>query len=117
MNVDDLLIFLRQEVGHRAYISRLDLLDQTASLIKARLYIAPELFIQVYRNDRFDSTNLVLIHNGQRLYGRDQLGGKWHRHNHTAPDRHDTSPAGQQPVTLSEFLDEAETVLASMGLP
>ena len=117
MNVADLLTSLRQQVRRRAYIRRLDLLEQTASLLKARLYIAPELFIQVYRNDRFDTINLVLIHNGQRLYGRDQLGGKWHRHNQTAPDRHDTSPDGQQPVTLSEFLDEVEMVLAAMGLP
>lgn len=117
MIVADLLITLRQEAEHRAYIRRLDLLEQTASLLKARLYIAPELFIQVYRNDRFDTTNLVLIHNGQRLYARDQLGGNWHRHNQTAPDRHDTSPAGQQPVTLTKFLDEVEMVLAAVGLP
>jgi hypothetical protein len=117
MDVANLLKSLRQEVSRRAYIRRLDLLEQTPSLLKARLYIAPELFIQVYRNDRFDTTNLVLIHNGQRLYARDQLGGNWHRHNHTAPDQHDTSPAGQKPVTLPEFLDEVEMVLAAMGLP
>jgi len=32
-------------------------------------------------------------------------------------DQHDTCPAGQKPVTLPEFLDEVEMVLAAMGLP
>jgi hypothetical protein len=117
MNVADLLVALRQEVRRRAYFSRLEVLDQTATLLKARLYISPDLFLQVYRNDHFDTTNQVLIHNGQRIYARDQLGGVWHRHTTTAPDWHDTSAEGIRPVNLSEFLDEVETVLASMGLP
>jgi hypothetical protein len=49
MNVSDLLIILRQEKALRAYIRRVDLLEQTQNLLKAGLYIAPELFIQVYR--------------------------------------------------------------------
>ena len=117
MNVSDLLVTLQQEKALRVYIRRTDLLEQTQSLLKARLHIAPELFIQVYRNDQFDTLNLVLIYNGQRLYGRDRLGGVWHRHDHTAPDQHDKSPEGQRPLTLPEFLDEVETILAEMGLP
>jgi len=117
MNVSDLLVTLQKEKALRAYILRMDLLEQTQSLIKVRLYIAPELFIQVYRNDQFDTLNLVLIYNGQRLYGRDRLGGVWHRHDLTAPDQHDKSPEGQRSLTLPEFLDEVETVLAAMGLP
>jgi hypothetical protein len=117
MNVADLLVALHQAIRDRAYIARLDVLDQTANVLKARLYISPNLFVQVYRNDRFDTTNLVLIYNGQRVYARDQLGGVWHRHTATAPHLHDTSPDGRQQVTLSEFIDEAETVLATMGLP
>ena len=46
MNVVDFLVSLRQEVTRRAWIRRLDLLEQTPSLLKARLYIAPELVIQ-----------------------------------------------------------------------
>lgn len=117
MNVSDLLVTLRQEKALRVYIRRVDLLEQTQSLLKALLRIAPELFIQVYRNDQFDTLNLVLIYNGQRLYGRDRLGGVWHRHDITAPDQHDKSPEGQRPLTLPEFLDEVETILAEKGLP
>ena len=117
MNIADLFAALLDESKSRAYFSRLEVLDQTATLFKARLYISPELFVQVYRNDRFDTTNLVLIHNGQRVYARDQLGGMWHRHITTEPDLHDTGAEGNRAVNLPEFLDEVETVLASMGLP
>lgn len=64
MNVAELLATLRRETRRRAYYSRLEVLDHTATLLKARLYISPDLFVQVYRNDHFDTTNLVLIHNG-----------------------------------------------------
>ena len=40
MNVADLLIALHHEAQCRAYIGRLVVLDQSLSLLKARLYIA-----------------------------------------------------------------------------
>ena len=86
-------------------------------MLKARLYIAPDLFVQVYRNDRFDTTNLVLIHSGRRLYGRDQLAGERHRHTVATPQTHDIGPEGSRPIRLSAFLDEVEFILAEMDLP
>ncbi len=117
MNVSQILLALHREARQRSYIIRLEVLNHSQHLLKARLYIALDLFVQVYRNDRYDTTNLVLIHARQRLYARDQLGGVWHRHTVTAPDLHDTSAEGRRPVALSEFLDEVEEVLASQGLP
>lgn len=117
MNVPQLLSALRREVKDRAYIGRLELLDQSHSLLKTRLYLSSDLSVQVYRNDRFDTTNLVLIHSGQRIYARDQLGGVWHRHTAAAPHEHDTSDKGRRAVNLTEFLDEVEDVLAALGLP
>jgi hypothetical protein len=108
---------LHQEAQSRAYILRLDILDHSQSMLKARLYISPDLFVQVYRNDRYDTTNLAVLYGGRRIYGRDQLGGRWHRHRAEAPDVHDTSTDESRPVELAEFLDEAEEVLAAMGLP
>jgi hypothetical protein len=108
---------LHQEAGGRAYIIRLDILDQSRTMLKARLYISPDLFVQVYRNDHFDTTNLVLLYGGQRLCARDQAGGRWHRHTAIAPHIRDTSAEGQRPVELAEFLDEVEAILAAMGLP
>lgn len=73
--------------------------------------------MQVYRNDRFDTTSLVLIHNGRRIYARDQVGSIWHHHTTAAPHQHDTGAEGRRPVSLSEFLDEVEIVLTKMDLP
>lgn len=117
MNVAQLLSALRLETKRRAYIRRLDVLDLSQNLIKVRLYLSPSLFVQVYRNAHFDTTNLVLIHNEQRIYARDQVNGIWHRHTATDPHKHDTSAEGRRQVNLSEFLDEVEAVLAAMGLP
>ena len=117
MSVAESLSALHQAAKSRVYIARLEILDQTPSLIKARLYISPDLFVQIYRNDRYDTTNLVLLHAGQRIYARDPLGGVWHRHTAAAPHLHDTSDEGRRSVSLSEFLDEVETVLAAMSLP
>ncbi len=51
MRVQELLSALHQEAARRVYVVRLEILDQTSSLVKARLYISPDLFVQVYRND------------------------------------------------------------------
>lgn len=117
MNASELLTQLPFEAQRRPYILRLEALEITPSLVKARLVISPDLFVQIYRNDRFDSTNLVLIHTQRRIYGRDQLGSVWHRHTVSRPDAHDKSEAGQQAVTVEAFLNEVEAILAELGLP
>lgn len=117
MNARDLLTQLPLEAQRRPYILRLEILELTPSLIKARLFISPDLFVQVYRNDRFDSTNLVLVHNQRRIYGRDHSGGVWHRHTISEPDAHDKSKSGRQAVTVEEFFNEVEAILAELGLP
>ncbi|MCC7188019.1 MAG: hypothetical protein IT312_04685 [Anaerolineales bacterium] len=117
MNVEDLPAIAGKELERRKYFVRMDVLEQTPSLVKIRLYISPDLFVQIYRNDRFQTTNLALIHNGQRLYARDELDGRWHRHTHRRPEEHDMSKEGRRPVELSEFLDEVEQVLAALDLP
>ena len=117
MSVAFWLDALHQEAGSRVYITRLDILDQSRTMLKARLNISSDLFVQVYRNDRFDTTNLVLVYGGRRIYARDQLGGQWHRHTTSSPHIHDKSAEGQRAVQLAEFLDEVESILAAMGLP
>ena len=117
MNVAELSASLLRELKRRKYFLHMELLEQTLSLIKVRLYISPELFVQIYRNDRYDTTNMLLVHGGQRLYGRDQIGGVWHRHAHIAPNVHDFSAEGQRVVGLNEFLNEVERVMAELNLP
>ena len=71
MNVASLFEALQRETKRRPYLLRLEMLEQTPRLLKVRLHISPEVFIQVYRNDQYDTTNLALIHYGHRIYGRD----------------------------------------------
>jgi len=117
MNTASLFVALKQEARRRPYILHLEILEQTPRLLKARLRISPEIFVQIYRNDQNDTTNLALIHNGLRIYGRDQLGGNWHRHSGLQPAFHDKSQEGQRVIGLTEFLNEVEAVLAASGLP
>lgn len=117
MNVEDLYESLQAEVQRRSYFEGFEVLEQTGSLLKARLLISPNLFVQVYHNDRFNTTNFALLHNGRRLYARDQLAGQWHRHTTENPSEHDKSPEGKREVTLMEFLNEVESVLAELDLP
>jgi len=117
MNAEELPAITGKEFERRKYFVRMDVLEQTLSLVKIRLYISSDLFVQIYRNDSYQTTNLALIHNGQRLYARDELDGRWHRHTHRKPEEHDTSKEGRRPVELSEFLDEVEQVLAALDLP
>jgi len=117
MKAADLPAALGTELKRRKYFVRMDVLEQTLSLVKMRLYISPDLFVQIYRNDQYQTTNLALIYNGQRLYARDELDGHWHRHTYRAPEEHDTSKEGKRPVEITEFLDEVERVLAELDLP
>jgi len=117
MNIPDLANGLRRELKRRKYFVRMEILEQTKSLIKARLYISSDLFVQAYRNDGFQTTNLVLIHNGIRLFARGEVDGHWHRHLHTEPEEHDFSAEGQRAIELQEFLDEVEKILAGLNLP
>lgn len=117
MNEEELPAIAGKELERRKYFVGMEILEQTLSLVKIRLYISPDLFVQIYRNDVYQTTNLVLIQNGRRLYARDELDGRWHRHTHRRPEEHDTSKEGRRPVEISEFLDEVEQALAALDLP
>jgi hypothetical protein len=117
MSIEDWLSVLQRESEERSYILRFEILDWSQSLLKVRLFITADLFIQVYRNERFETSNLALIHNEKRIYARDQLGGLWHRHPVDKPDQHETSEEGRRTVTIGQFLDEVESILAMLNLP
>lgn len=115
-NVSHLLAELYHEASSRHYLRSPVILDRGRTFLKARLYISPDLFVQVYRNDRYNTTNLVLVWGERRIYARDEVGGVWHRHPADDPSVHDTSPEGRRSVTLGEFLDEVEDLLVKMNL-
>ncbi len=85
-------------------------------VFKARLVISENIFIQVYRNDKFLTTSFTLILNRKRIYGRDELKGKWHKHPLEKPELHNSSAEGQKEVNLLQFWQEVEKVLRKLGL-
>lgn len=117
MSLARLLSALTQSVHERTYLRRVEIIEQSQHMLKARLYVVPGLFVQVYRNDRFDTTNFALIYNDRRIFGRDYLGGHWHRHPLDAPELHDRSEEGRRSVDLDDFLDEVEAILGALDLP
>lgn len=86
-------------------------LDETEHTVKYRLIIEEDLFVQVYVNAENNTTGFVLINKGQRIYGRDAIEGKWHRHTFEDPLSHDFSAKGAKKVTLKEFLMEVQEIL------
>lgn len=56
MKAEELPAILGKELERRRYFIRLDVIEQTLSLVKIRLYISPDLFVQIYRNDRYQTT-------------------------------------------------------------
>lgn len=45
------------------------------------------MFIDIFYNPKNDRTDFALIHNTQRIFGYDNLGG-WHRHPAESPESH-----------------------------
>jgi len=95
--VSSLLAELDEVCESRGYIARVEILDLGKMMLKARLYLDPGLFVQIYRNDRFNTTNFVLIQAGRRIFARDELDGVWHRHPVADPDFHNMSAEGRRP--------------------
>jgi hypothetical protein len=93
------------------FIKRLVRMDETRHTVKYRLVIEEELFVQVYVNVENDTVGFVLVNNGQRIYGRDAIEGKWHRHTFEDPLGHDFSSEGSKKIILKEFLMEVQEIL------
>ncbi|HAP66410.1 MAG TPA: hypothetical protein DCQ99_01035 [Nitrospinae bacterium] len=93
------------------FIKNIVKMDETEHTIKCRLILKEDLFVQVYVNVETDTVGFVLINKGQRVYGRDAIEGKWHRHTFEKPLYHDFSPTGVKKVNLKGFLIEVQEIL------
>ncbi|MGQ9629715.1 MAG: hypothetical protein ACUVXI_05270 [bacterium] len=69
---------LRELIDRRnpSLFPRLDIIDLSKFTLKARVYVASDIFVQVYRNDKYDTTNFVLIIGDRRIYARDEIDGR-----------------------------------------
>jgi len=83
---------------------------------KARIEISENIYVQFYFHQESSTTNYVLVGWENRLYGRDCVGGDWHKHPFDDPEAHDRSGDGANHVTPEEFLDEAFEILLNEKL-
>lgn len=114
--VDDLLKEVRQALSEYAYYVRYEIINRGTHSVKIRLVIHKDLFVQINRNESASLTNFALIHRSQRIYGRDEYRGVWHRHISSAPEHHNGSPEGSRSVSLAEFLAEVDALLRARNL-
>ena len=116
MNTCQSLFEELQVIRNTPLVDFVQILDIGKYTFKARLYIQSDLFVQIYRNNLYKTTNFVLILGSKRIYGRDELNGEWHRHPVENPALHDTSAEGVNEVNLMAFWQEVEEVLAKLKL-
>jgi hypothetical protein len=109
MNLIDFIEAL--EKAALKYICKLRILAKTDNAVKARIEISDNIYIQFYFHQISETTNYVLIGWNNRLYGRDCIGGSWHRHPLHDPNLHDTTEDGVKKVTPEDFLDEVFEIL------
>ena len=75
---------------------------RTIIMIKLRVELGADRFIDAFFNGRNHRTDLAVIEQGRRVLGYDSLGG-WHRHPPESPDAHE---ACEEP-SLEAFVREA----------
>lgn len=114
--VEELLSEIQQAVSRYPYYVRYETISRGTHYGKFRLIINNDLFVQINRNETSSLTNFALVRGTQRMYGRDEYRGNWHRHSASDPESHDHGPEGSQPISLTEFLAEVDALLRARGL-
>jgi hypothetical protein len=116
VTTDDLERDIRQVTAGWAFIRWISTEDKTDHSLKMRLSVTGDCFIQVYANIQKQLWSYALVLHRTRVFGRDCEGGHWHRHPHGAPNDHDSSPEGMRPISLPQFLVEAQQILEAEGI-
>lgn len=98
------------------YMVPFRILVRTDNAVKARVEISENIFVQFYFHQITGTINYVLVGWERRLYGRDCVGGKWHRHPFENQDAHETAGEAGKAVTPEEFLDDVFEILLREGL-
>ena len=98
------------------FVQTLEETERTDRTLSLRLYIRPDLFVQVFAGDLSGSLYLALIEGEQRIFGIDREAGVWHAHPYDAPHTHTPLPEGLGPKPLLEFLSRVEELLLQQDL-
>ncbi|MEM5790399.1 MAG: hypothetical protein AAGU11_24015 [Syntrophobacteraceae bacterium] len=114
--LDDLMQEVQTIAKSYAFIRGIADLDRTDNALMLRLIIDETMFIQVYANSKKRKLNFALIGSGQRIFGRDSEGGKWHKHPFESPQNHESEGDAGKTVALTEFVMEVEELLLEKSL-
>lgn len=102
MTVESLKTEIKRLYQRSAYFRNFEVIDETASALKVRLFINRRLYVQIYANLKKKIDNFVLVFNNQRIFGADSDGGRWHKH----PWENPASHVFTKEIQLEDFLFE-----------
>ena len=104
MDVDGFQTSLLEALSGCPFVESVDLQTE-AVIVKGRVVLDDERFLQVYFNERTGTTAFALIEDEQRIWGADydSLRG-WHVHPVDRPDDH----SNVEPMTPYEIVDALE---------
>lgn len=99
-----------------SFISSVETVLRTPRTVAMRFRITAQCFVQLYHNTEKPIVNYALVLAGNRIFGRDCDGGKWHCHPFENPEAHDFSSEGHVEVSFEEFLEEVRQILVRMQI-
>ena len=100
----------------KLYTLKVEILARTKNAVKIRVPITENIYIQLYYNKESGTKNFVLIGWNKRLFGRDCVGGAWHKHPFENPEVHDFGKDGKREVSVSDFFEEVFGLLRKNNL-
>jgi hypothetical protein len=110
MDVDDFQSSLLEALSDCPFVESVDLKTE-AVIVKGRVVLEDERFLQVYFNEHTGTTAFAVIEEERRIWGvdYDSLRG-WHVHPVDRPDEHQDV----DPMTPSEVVEALEEVWARL---
>jgi hypothetical protein len=78
--------------------------------LSIRINLAEDTFVDIYFNEETQRIDLALIHEEDRIYGVDNLGG-WHCHPFRAPEQHLFCPE----PSIEKVFSEMQRITALLG--
>jgi len=115
-SVDEIIIRIEKLYQRFQFLITYEIEEKSTSIVKAKIFFNQDLYIQVYVNIRRPKISFALILNNHRLYGKDFLMGKWHRHPFESPQVHDTSTEGIKETAIEPFFLEVIQYLEANDL-
>jgi|SRR3990167_9103018 len=109
-NIEDICKTLL-EVSAAYKINELKILEKTKSIIKARLYVFEDIYVQIYVNIKKPKKSFTLVLNDKRIFGKDYIFGQWHLHPFENQEYYDESEKGRESVAVKEFVEEALSII------